>query len=727
MLSISLFSQNHNIDSLKTLSQSLSLKPTSYSNDTNLIKAYNSLSREFIYIGAYDKADSVSKQALVFEDMKILSYKLSGAIFFKRQKANSFNCLGIVQSCQGNQSNALNYFNRALKMTRELGDKKGISSSLGSMGNVFKDQGNYSRALEHFFGALKLTEELKLDNVSSIHLANIGNVYQALSENQKALTYYFKALNLAKKTENKRSIAVDLGNIGLVYMHLNDFDKALEYYFKSLKMAEEMQLKLQTVNTLGNIGDVYLKKKDFGKALEFIEKALVKAEEMDDKGGMARLNGSIGSIYIEQKKLNEAEQILRKALKLAIQAEDLNTIKEQYLSLSKLYNFKKNWEMAYKEYQLFTSSKDSLFNQESSKKALRSELNFEFEKKATADSVKHISEQKIKDAEISLQQVQLKQEKIKNYALYGGLTLVLFFTGFMINRFRVTHRQKEIITRQKHLVDEKQKEIIDSINYAERIQRSFLATKELLDENLKDYFVFFQPKDVVSGDFHWACFTPSPSGRAGEGSFILVTADSTGHGVPGAIMSLLNTSSLERAVELGITEPAEILNHTRQTIIERLKKDGSAEGGKDGMDCSLICFNSDKSKLVYAAANNPIWIIRSISPFEEGVRRTGDVEMIELSPDKIPVGKHDRDSVSFTQHEAALQKGDVIYTLTDGFPDQFGGPKGKKFMYKKLKEVLISIAHLPMPEQHKFLKNTLAEWKGNTEQVDDITIVGIRI
>ena len=279
MLSISLYSQNHNIDSLKKLSQSLSLKPTSYSNDTNLIKAYNSLSREFIYIGAYDKADSVSKQALVFEDIKILSYKVNEAIFFKRQKANTFNYLGIVQSCQGNKSNALNYFNRALKMTLELGDKKGISSSLGSMGNVFKDQGNYSRALEHFFGALKLTEELKLDNVSSIHLANIGNVYQALSENQKALTYYFKALSLAKKTDNKRSIAVDLGNIGLVYMHMNDFDKALEYYFKSLKMAEEMQLKLQTVNALGNIGDVYLKKKDFGKALEFIEKVALMVEK----------------------------------------------------------------------------------------------------------------------------------------------------------------------------------------------------------------------------------------------------------------------------------------------------------------------------------------------------------------------------------------------------------------------------------------------------------------
>ena len=267
--------------------------------------------------------------------------------------------------------------------------------------------------------------------------------------------------------------------------------------------------------------------------------------------------------------------------------------------------------------------------------------------------------------------------------------------------------EKKVITEQKHLIEEKHREITDSINYAERIQRSFLATKEQLDNNLSDYFILFKPKDVVSGDFYW-------SHTLQNGNFALVTADSTGHGVPGAIMSLLNTSSIERAVELGISEPAEILNHTRQTIIERLKKDGSAEGGKDGMDCSLISFNKEKSKFAYAAANNPIWIIRN-------------KELIELAPDKIPVGKHDRDSVSFTQHEVEIQKGDMIYTLTDGFPDQFGGPKGKKFMYKKLKEMLITIAHKPTAEQQTVLKGTLKDWMGNTEQVDDVTIIGVRV
>ncbi len=269
----------------------------------------------------------------------------------------------------------------------------------------------------------------------------------------------------------------------------------------------------------------------------------------------------------------------------------------------------------------------------------------------------------------------------------------------------VAERTAEVIDQKKR-IEEKHKEISDSINYAERIQRSFLATKELLDENLQSYFVLFEPKDVVSGDFYWAA-------KLSNGNFVLVTADSTGHGVPGAIMSILNISCLEKAIET-LIQPAAIFNSTRKTIIDRLKKDGSAEGGKDGMDASLICFDFLNLKLVYAAANNPIWVVRQNM-------------LIELKPDKMPLGKHDKDQISFTQYEFDLEKEDVIYALTDGFPDQFGGPNGKKFMTKQLKELLISIAPLQMAEQNEILKSSLNNWKGNLEQVDDVCLIGVRV
>jgi serine phosphatase RsbU (regulator of sigma subunit) len=299
-----------------------------------------------------------------------------------------------------------------------------------------------------------------------------------------------------------------------------------------------------------------------------------------------------------------------------------------------------------------------------------------------------------------------------------GITALLLIFGFVSWRTaKLKERQKELetevenatheILQQKEQVEEAHKEIKDSINYAERIQRSFLATTDLLNENLNDYFVFFQPKEAVSGDFYWAA-------KLNNGNFAMVNADSTGHGVPGAIMSILNISSIEEAVKEGSTAPHEIFNKTRNFIIERLKKDGSPEGGQDGMDASIICFDFEKNKFTYTAAQNPIWVIR-------------DGELIEIKPEKMPIGKYDKDHIPFEGGAFEIQKGDQIYTLTDGFQDQFGGPKGKKFMVKKMREYVLSISHLSMKEQHINIKDTFNNWRGQMEQVDDVCVIGVRI
>ena len=279
-------------------------------------------------------------------------------------------------------------------------------------------------------------------------------------------------------------------------------------------------------------------------------------------------------------------------------------------------------------------------------------------------------------------------------------------TSELVQKNALINEQKKIVEEKAAELAIRHKEITDSINYAERIQKSFLATKNHLDENLKEYFIFFKPKDVVSGDFYW-------SATLNNGNFILCTADSTGHGVPGAIMSLLNITSLEKAIE-NFNTSAEILNATRKIIIERLKRDGSTDGGKDGMDASLCIYDFSKKLLSISAAHNPVWIVRG-------------KEVIEIKPDKMPVGKHDHQQKSFTQHEISLEKGDVIFTLTDGFPDQFGGEKGKKFMSKNLRAMLHANAHLPMHELKKLLEETFNQWKGDHDQVDDVTIIGIKI
>jgi len=275
----------------------------------------------------------------------------------------------------------------------------------------------------------------------------------------------------------------------------------------------------------------------------------------------------------------------------------------------------------------------------------------------------------------------------------------------------VAERTAEVV-EQKELIEEKQKEIVDSINYAQRIQKALLASDQLLNNNLKNYFLFFKPKDIVSGDFYWA----SP---LANGNFALLTADSTGHGVPGAMMSMLNISCINEAInERKYTSPAQILDHARHRIIQSLSQDGSLEGGKDGMDCSLVSFDLKNKKLSYASANNPVWIVRQS---ENGY------ELIDLKSDRMPVGKHERDNVPFNEQTIELKKGDTIYTLTDGFADQFGGAKGKKFKYKPLQDFLIAHVNDSMAQQKAGLEKAFEDWRGSLEQVDDVCIIGVRI
>jgi tetratricopeptide (TPR) repeat protein len=655
------------------------------------------------------------------------SLRIFEGLYDKEGLAPTYNNIGSVYEAQGDIFKALMYYNKSLKIITEIGDDYGVAAALHNIGLVYKNQGDIPKALEYCSKSLKIREAIKDQQGIASSLNNIAIIYEDQGDASKALEYYNKSLEIKKAIDDKDGIATSYNNIGSFYKHQNDFKKALEYQTKGLKIREERGDKEGVANSLNNIGALYNSMKDVPKALEYTTKSLKIYQEIGDKDGISTSLVNLGSLYFKQQNYSKALNFTIKGMELSKEIGFPESIKIAAERLNAIYKITGNYKAALDNYELYIVMRDSITNQENKKASIKSQFKYEYDKKAAADSVKVAEEKKIVA-------VQLKQEKTQRFALYGGLALVLVFAGFMFNRFRVTQKQKniielkeketqqqnEIITIQKHLVEEKHKEITDSINYAERIQRSFLATEKQLNENLSNYFVLFKPKDVVSGDFYW-------SAKLSNGNFALATADSTGHGVPGAIMSLLNVTSLEKAIE-HYTNPADILNHTRQTIIERLKKDGSEEGGKDGMDCSLLVFDFTNKQLLIAAANNPVWIIRS-NPSNEGARQLagGDVELIEIKPDKMPVGKNDKQDQSFTTHTVELQKGDTIYTLTDGFPDQFGGDKGKKFMSKKLKELLLANVHLPIAQQKELLDSTFKNWVGNLEQVDDVTVIGIKV
>ena len=673
-----------------------------------LANALNNIGYLAMNKGDYSKALDYYYQGLKIEEG------------LKNQKglAMSLNNIAGVFQYQGDIPKALIYYNRSLKIQEAINNKLGVAEALNNIGYIYNEQGDVPKALDYFHKSLKLQEEITAVSKDRVEqreskknrgelLNNIGYIYQYQENFIKALEYFKKGLKLQEEIDDKNGMAASLNNIGNLLVKQKHPLEALKYHLKSLKIVEASDNRKGMVFALNNIGSVYSSQNDTLKALYYYHRGLKIAQEAQDIQGIISSQNRLANILLLQGKVREAQTLAERSLKLSRDLGFPENIRDASEILSRVYSNKGNWKEAYTMYRLYKHMSDSLSREANQTAAIQKAYQYTYEKKVIADSIHAVEQHRVFTA-------QLTQQKTQRTALYVGIALIALFALFMYNRFRLTNKQKQIIElkeketqQQKNIIEEKHKEISDSIYYAERIQHSFLASTAMLDKHLKDYFVMFKPKDVVSGDFYWAAELPN-------GHFAFATADSTGHGVPGAIMSILNITSLEKAVSEGFCEPSDLLNETRITIIERLKKDGSAEGGKDGMDASLICFDLANRSFSYAAANNPLLVIR-------------DNQLIELPADKMPVGKFEKGVTPFTQNQFALQKGDMIYALTDGLPDQFGGLKGKKFMYKHLKTLLISIASQPVTDQKQKLENAFDTWRGNLEQVDDVTVVGIRI
>jgi serine phosphatase RsbU (regulator of sigma subunit) len=329
-----------------------------------------------------------------------------------------------------------------------------------------------------------------------------------------------------------------------------------------------------------------------------------------------------------------------------------------------------------------------------------------------ADSLKNADEKKITDALIFAKNTQIEKDRIQKFALYGGLIILIVGGTVMYNRFRIIRKQKEIIElknketeEQKIIIEEKQKEILSSISYAKRLQEAILPPMSLITENLQQSFILYKPKDIVAGDFYWI--------EVVSKDYILIAAaDCTGHGVPGALVSVVCSNALNRTVkEFEITDPGKILDKTRELVVETFER--SETEVKDGMDISLCLLNKKTNEIEWAGANNPLWIVRNS-------------QIIEYKPNKQAIGKVDK-PLLYQTHKIKLQKDDNIYIFTDGYADQFGGPNGKKFKYHQLVDLMCTISTMPIVEQQIKLEKEFQDWKGDLEQVDDVCVIGIRV
>ena len=591
----------------------------------------------------------------------------------KKGLADAYNNIGFMHNNQGDIPNALDYFGKSLRMQEELGDKAGVAELM----------------------------------------SNIGVIYFFQNELPKALDYYLKSLKIREAIGDKNGMANSMNNIGNLFYTQNNMPRALYYSTQSLKLQQEIGDYEGMAYSLNNLGGIYYSKGEIQKALDYYNQSKLMRQKIGDSQGMAASMHNIASVYLKwalqqgsnkQKELQLSRAYTDSSLVLSKKLGFPSNIRNAERLLSRIDSANGKYADAWEHYKQFVFYKDSISNEANHQASIRSQLKYVFEKKEAVLKEQRDKERIIIDEKNRVQQIIL-------WSVVGGLLVVLAFSFFIYRSLlqnrkanKIISSQKKIVEDKNQIIEEKQKEIIDSINYAKRIQYSLLAHKDFLKTHIPDHFIYFNPKDIVSGDFYWA--------TKKNNKFYFAVCDSTGHGVPGAFMSLLNIGYLSEAInEKGIEKPNEVFNYVRQRLIDNISKDGQ----KDGFDGILICIETavDTIKITYAAANNKPYLI-------------SNRKVKELLSDRMPVGVGERKE-DFNLYAIDAQQGDVLYLYTDGYADQFGGEKGKKFKYKTLNELILGIHTKALIEQQQLLKNTFESWRGNLEQVDDVCVVGIKL
>lgn len=736
LLSIRVYAKHSKLDSLEAALKTVK-------TDTNKVNILNKLSLLLEKDYNYPLADSVAREAL----------KIATKVDFKNGMALAYLSIGRIDEAQGNYTNALDYYTKALTIKKKIKDNHGIARMLNNIGLVYTENGDYLQALGYFFESLKTYTDIRDEhNIALVH-ANIGNVYcyesrypDALKEqftalkeleqikdtggiaqtyecignvysNQsdytRALEEYRNELKLLQKIHDSSNIANSLSNIGLTYLELGKDSLALDYYGKSLKIRKSLGYKNGIAISLINIGGIYFNEKNYTDAFDYISKALTIFQKIGNKDGVANCLDAIGQICIEQKKYHEAIAYEREYLDLAKSIGSLDQISTANQRLSEISALLGDFKDALEFHKAYMLMHDSIFNKENTKKSVAAEMNFQFEKKQTIEK----AEQDKKDIEVSENQ---RKQKLVIYFISGFLILVFFFALFAYR----SYLQKQKVNRELdiknhklqsayHELDEKNKDITDSINYARRIQDAILVPREEIESSLADFFIYYRPKDIVSGDFYYYSHSKNDPSK-----IIIAAVDCTGHGVPGAFMSMIGNGILTQLIaEKNIIQPSEILNGLHEGIRNALKQNTSKVETNDGMDIAICTFNSQQRELQFAGALRNLYIIND---------KMSDIT--EIKGDKQSIGGAQYKSVkTFTNHVINLNKGDSFYIFSDGYADQFGGPRNKKFMSKNFEKLLVSINHLSMKEQERAINENFETWRGNAEQVDDVLVIGIRV
>lgn len=598
---------------------------------------------------------------------------------------------------------------------------------------------------DQFDKAFKLAFDCRQAAVESKDSTAIFNANQILysvyffskSDYNKQMQIADQNVSIAERLKDVDLIESAYFNKAIALAREGKNEEAKILYQKIMRLEGRKDDKSLLSRLMNNLGSLYTRTRDLDSARICYELAYKFSEDIDRLEGMAAAKLNLGNLNGIEGDFEAAKNSCFDALELFKKA---GITRRQDACLSCLYEANKllgNYESALKWYEQSFVMKDSFMSAGTDQRIRRLENEFALKKTHIADSIRLLEATKLSKAEIKARDAELEQKALEqerdSYIRYGLIVLALligFIGVYMFRKFKTSQAQKKLISESHEQLEIKNKEILDSIQYAQRIQSAILPPTKFVKEHLSQSFILYKPKDIVAGDFYWMEVVDHPVTKVqhgdtppkpgGERLVLFAAADCTGHGVPGAMVSVICNNGLNRSVrEHGLTDPGKILDHTREIVISEFKKSEEVGEVKDGMDialCSLSGVEGESTRtLKYAGAHNPLWIIRK-----------GASEVEEVKADKQPIGRY-TDPIPYTTHSFTLHSGDSFYIFSDGFVDQFGGDKGKKFKAANFKQLLLSIQEESMDRQQTILSEAFEKWKGDLEQLDDVCVIGVRI
>ncbi len=584
-----------------------------------------------------------------------------------------------------------------LKIGKDINYKKGTAKAYILLGNIYIQKKDFQKAIEYYQQGLQIRESINDKSGVAAVYGNIGNAFFLLQQLDKALEYQENALdifNSLEKLKHSGEYWFDIAecdiSIGKIYVAQAKYKQAEKMFKDALLLNEKIFFLPALLTNYNELAIFYYKTNNITLSETYFNKILNLISKIDDKKVISDIYLNY-SLAIFQKETLKGLTFCDKGIDLANTIQDRENILRGLQLKSDILIKLEQYKQALDAYFKYTQLKDSIFNESTSRYFNDIQAKYEFTQKNN-----HI---KLLEKEKVIKQSKIKQQQIFIIGIIIILVLIAFLLAYIYKSYKTT-QSKNLIIAQKN------KDILESIDYAKRIQQAILPNEKYWEKLLPNSFVYYAPKDIVAGDFYWI--------EENDHYIFIAAADCTGHGVPGAMISVICSTALTKAViEDKLIDTNDILNRTREIVLEKLSK--SEENIQDGMDICLIRMKKNSNKYIqYSGANRPLFLI------------TSNYEIKEIKPDKQPIGKYD-DAQPFSKHDIILDEHTMIYAITDGYADQFGGNKNKKFSLALLRATLKEHASLELNKQKLAFETTLANWKKHNEQTDDITLIGIKI